>query len=185
MVLHSVFSFYKTFKSSVWPPCGMSSLTILHQYWFSFGVSGWEMWTGDGMANSGKVLSLGPEFPGHCQGVWPHCRSQGRVSQWWVSQVETSLSPDRNTDTSAVYVDNLVTTDPSVKSPSNGGIQLEPVITNGNGNSSAAGQGGLVEVDMDRVSTTPAVPSPAPLSSMSATPDSHVEAGTDIGNVHP
>ena len=26
---------------------------------------------------------------------------------------------------------------------------------------------------------------PAPLSSMSATPDSHVEAGTDIGNVHP
>merc|ERR1719158_591369 len=37
---------------------------------------------------------------------------------------------------------------------------------------------------MDRVSTTPAVPSPAPLSSMSATPDSNVEAGTDTGE-HP
>ena len=98
--------------------------------------------------------------------------------------METSLSPDRTPDT-AVYVDNLVTTGASLKSPSNGGLGfIEPVVTNGNGNSSASvGQGGLVEVDMDRVSTTPAVPSPAPLSSMSATPDSNVEAGTDTGNV--
>ena len=95
--------------------------------------------------------------------------------------METSLSPDRD---NSVYVDNLVTTGASVKSPSNGGV-IEPVITNGNGSSSASvGQGGLVEVDMDRVSITPAVPSPAPLSSMSATPDSNVEGGTDTGNVN-
>ena len=91
--------------------------------------------------------------------------------------METSLSPDRD---NSVYVDNLVTTGASVKSPSNGGV-VEPVITNGNSSASVS-QGGLVEVDMDRVSTTPAVPSPAPLSSMSATPDSNVEAGTDTGN---
>lgn len=112
-----------------------------------------------------------------CGHIATDCRSQGRVSQWWVSQVETSLSPDRD---NSVYVDNLVTTGASVKSPSNGGV-VEPVITNGNSSASVC-QGGLVEVDMDRVSTTPAVPSPAPLSSMSATPDSNVEAGTDTGN---
>ena len=116
-----------------------------------------------------------------CGHIATNFRSQGRVSQWWVSQVETSLSPDRD---NSVYVDNLVTTGASVKSPSNGGV-IEPVITNGNGSSSASvGQGGLVEVDMDRVSTTPAVPSPAPLSSMSATPDSNVEGGNDTGNVN-
>lgn len=58
-----------------------------------------------------------------------------------------SRSPEKN---DPLYVDNLVTT--------NGGVE--------------AG------VDMDKVSTTPAAPSPAPpISSISATPDSNVEAG--------
>ena len=67
-----------------------------------------------------------------------------------------SRSPEKN---DPLYVDNLVTT--------NGGVE--------------AG------VDMDKVSTTPAAPSPAPpISSISATPDSNVEAGNhDTGKHQP
>ena len=166
------------------PACVIAhnSASVLIQFWCEWmrNVNWW--WNGKLWQGAQPRPRVCRPLPGSVATL-PHCRSQGRVSQWWVSQVETSLSPDKTATSAPVYVDNLVTTGPSLKSPSNGGVQLEPVITNGNGNSSAAGQGGLVEVDMDRVSTTPAVPSPAPLSSMSATPDSHVEAGTDIGNV--
>ena len=57
----------------------------------------------------------------------------------------------------------------------------EGVVTNGPSNGVDSGS---ALVDMDSVSVTPAVPSPAPLSSMTATPDSNVEAGhNDTGNI--
>ena len=58
-------------------------------------------------------------------------------------------------------------------------------MTNGPSNPPPNGvDSGSALVDMDSVSVTPMVPSPAPLSSMTATPDSNVEAGhNDTGNI--